>query len=194
MPEEAEIDTEQLRDKIDKEIERDGGVFLRKIALTTAVLAALAAIASLRAGATVNEALVLKTEATRLQAQTSDQWAYYQAKGLKAAVSQSTADILQRLGPGGPSPVRGEAARYAAQQDTIRRQARALEKERDERSRQADSLLKQHHVYAASVALLQIAIALGAIAALTRSRFVWFGSIATGLIGAILFGLGFINK
>jgi hypothetical protein len=32
MPEEAEIDTEELRDKIDKEIERDGSVFLRKIA------------------------------------------------------------------------------------------------------------------------------------------------------------------
>ena len=62
---------------IHEAFEREGGGgFLRQIALTTAILAALASVASLRAGATVNEALVLKTEATRLQAEASDQWAY----------------------------------------------------------------------------------------------------------------------
>src|SRR5471032_1089173 len=59
MPEEIEIDTDKLRETIDEEIEKDGGNLLRGIALTTAMLAALAAIASLQAGATVNEALVL---------------------------------------------------------------------------------------------------------------------------------------
>src|SRR6266550_4760493 len=121
MPEETEVDTDSLREKIDEQREKRGGSFLRWISLTTALLAALAAIASLKAGATVNEALVLKTDATRLQAQASDQWAYYPAKGIKGAV-----------------------------------------------------------------ALLQIAIALGAIAALTGSRFVWFGSMGLGVVAAIL--------
>ncbi len=66
--------------------EPPSGSLLRSIALTTALLAALGAIASMQAGATVNEALVLKTEAARLQAEASDQWAYYQAKGIKANV------------------------------------------------------------------------------------------------------------
>ncbi len=90
MPEEAEVETEKLHEAIHEELEREGGAFLKRIALTTAVLAALAAVASLKAGATVNEALVLKTEATRLQAQASDQWAYYQAKGIKAAVEKAS--------------------------------------------------------------------------------------------------------
>src|ERR1700681_3480402 len=64
MPEEIEIDTESLRKEIDEEMEKSRGSMLRWISLTTALLAALAAIASLKAGATVNEALVLKTEAT----------------------------------------------------------------------------------------------------------------------------------
>jgi len=38
----------------------------------------------------------------------------------------------------------------------------------------------------AAVALLQISIALGAIAALTVSRLVWFGSLGLGAVGAIL--------
>jgi hypothetical protein len=50
-------------------------------------------------------------------------------------------------------------------------------------------LLSQHHIYAAAVALLQISIALGAIAALTGSRFVWFGSIGLGLVASILLAI-----
>jgi hypothetical protein len=85
MPEDIEIDTDKLRETIDEEIEKRGAPLLRAISLTTAIFAALAAVASLRAGATVNEAVLLKTEATRLQALASDQWSYYQAKGIKAA-------------------------------------------------------------------------------------------------------------
>ena len=62
MPEGPEIETERLTEQIHEEVEKEGGNFLRVIALSTAIFAALAAIAALRAGATVNEALVLKTE------------------------------------------------------------------------------------------------------------------------------------
>src|SRR6266699_3868372 len=90
MPETPEIETDKLRESVQEELGREGGPFLRRIALTTAVLAAIAAIAALKAGSTANEALVLKTEAARLQAEASDQWAYYQAKGIKLAVAQAT--------------------------------------------------------------------------------------------------------
>ena len=98
MPEGPEIETENLHETIKEELEHDGGSFLKRIALTTAILAACAAVAALRAGATVNEALVLKTEATRLQAEASDQWAYYQAKGLKAAVQEASAASWLAIG------------------------------------------------------------------------------------------------
>ena len=95
MPEAPEADVESLREKIDEEIERTGGRMIRFIALSTAILAALAAIASLRAGATVNEALVLKAEATQLQAEASDEWSYYQAKGIKGAIAELGDAILE---------------------------------------------------------------------------------------------------
>src|SRR5229473_346022 len=85
MPEEPELDTDKLQETIH---EPPSGALLRNIALTTAMLAALGAVAALRAGGTVNEALVLKTESGRLQAEASDQWAYYQAKGIKANVEE----------------------------------------------------------------------------------------------------------
>lgn len=187
MPEEIEVDTDKLRETIDEEVEKaEGGRILRWISLTTAVLAALAAIASLKAGATVNEALVLKTEATRLQAEASDQWAYYQAKGIKGAVAEASINSWAAAGRQAPAALPQSAARYTAEQDTIRRKSTELEHERDRRSHEADVLLERHHYYANSVALFQISIALGAIAALTRIWPVWFGSIAAGFVGIVL--------
>jgi hypothetical protein len=193
MPEEIEVDTDSLREKIAEQHEKHGGSFLRWISLTTALLAALAAIASLKAGATVNEALVLKTDATRLQAQASDQWAYYQAKGIKGAVALSAINTWEAAGKSAPLRLSAEVGRYTAQQDSISRKAAELEHQRDEKSREAEVLLSQHHVYAAAVALLQISIALGAIAALTASRLVWFGSVGLGMVGAILLVIPFVR-
>jgi hypothetical protein len=191
MPEEIEIDTDSLREEIDKEVERSSGSMLRWISLTTAVLAALAAIASLKAGSTVNEALALKTDATNLQAQASDQWAYYQAKGIKSAVTLSAINAWRVAGKSAPPELSRESSRYVAQQDSSSRRARALEHQRDEKSHEAEVLLSQHEVYAAAVALLQIAIALGAIGALTRYRLVWYGSIGLGVIAMILLTMQF---
>jgi hypothetical protein len=193
MPEEPEIDTDKLRETIDDEIEKDGGRMLRGIALTTALLAALAAIASLQAGATVNEALVLKTEATRLQAEASDQWAYYQAKGIKAAVAGAGAEEWRALGKAVPVELTQRADKEVHDQQDVRKEAEGKEHERDAKSLEADELLHRHHMLANAVALFQVAIALGAVAALTRLRIVWLGSIFLGLAGLVLGALPWLH-
>ena len=192
MPEEIEIDTDGLREKIDEELEREGGGLLRTIALSTALFAALAAIVSLEAGSTVNEALVLKTEATRLQAQASDQWAYYQAKGIKAAISRGAEGPWLAQDKTPPAKLAADEARYTKEQEEIQTKARELEKERDAKSLEADELLHHHHRLAEAVALLQVGIALGAVAALTKSRKAWWGSLLLGLIGGGLFAYGLL--
>jgi Domain of unknown function (DUF4337) len=193
MPEGPEVETEKLHEAIHEELEKEGGDFLKRIALTTAILAAVAAIASLLAGATVNEALVLKTEATRLQAEASDQWAYYQAKGIKAAVAEASGTSWAAIGKPAPEQYAANQKRYLDEQKEIQVKAKELEKERDAKSLEADHLLHRHHRFADAVALLQVSIALGAVAALTRNRLVWVGSIAVGLFGCVLFGLTFLR-
>lgn len=187
MPEGPEVETEKLHETIHEELEHEGGSFLKRIALTTAILAAFAAIASLRAGATVNEALVLKTEATRLQAEASDQWAYYQAKGLKAAVQEASVTSWLAMGKEPPAKYLDEQKRYKEEQAEIRKKAEEKEHQRDEKSKEADELIHHHHGFASAVALFQVSIALGAVAALTRNRLVWFGSMGGGLVGIVLF-------
>ena len=193
MPEGPEVETERLHEAIHEELEREGGAFLKRIALTTAILAALAAIASLYAGATVNEALVLKTEATRLQAEASDQWAYYQAKGIKAAVAEASATSWLAIGKPAPPEFAENQKRYKTEQKEIEEKAREKEHQRDEKSAEADHLLHRHHLFADTVALLQVSIALGAVAALTRSRLAWIASMAVGLGGIGLMAYTFLR-
>jgi hypothetical protein len=193
MPEGAEVDTDKLHETIHEALEKEGGAFLKRIALTTAVLAAFAAVAALQAGATVNEALLLKTEATRAQAEASDQWAFYQAKGIKAAVQESSQESWRAASRTPPDEFERTAARYAHEQEDIQKAAKEKEAERDEKSHEADRLLERHHGFANAVALFQVAIALGAVAALTNARAIWWGSVVIGLSGIILFSEQFLH-
>src|SRR5438067_2404911 len=77
--EEAEVPLEHLHEHMHESAEHSGAVWISWVALSTAVLAVLAAIAGLLSGKHANEAMVSQIEA-------SDQWSYYQAKSMKAAV------------------------------------------------------------------------------------------------------------
>ena len=154
MPEGPEIDTDKVREQIAEEVER-GGAPLRRIALTTALLAVFATLAALKAGATINEAPMLRTEATRVQADVSDHWAFYQAKGLKAAVEEAARAAWLAAGKEPPAEYDERKERYTAEQKEIEARARAREKERDEKLVESDHLLHAHHGFANAVAIYQ---------------------------------------
>jgi hypothetical protein len=77
--EEAEVPLEHLQEHVHHSAEHSGERWISWVALSTAILAVLAAIAGLLSGRYVNEAMMNQIEA-------SDQWSYYQAKSIKAAV------------------------------------------------------------------------------------------------------------
>src|SRR5216683_4203267 len=68
--------------------------WLQWLALSTALFAVLAAIASLKSGQLANESLLRMNEAALKQAQASDAWSYYQAKGIKQITREVEVDLL----------------------------------------------------------------------------------------------------
>ena len=92
-----------------------------------------------------------------------------------------------------PAPLTARADKETHDQQDIRKVAEEKEHERDAKSREADELIERHHKFASAVALFQVAIALGAVAALTRIRPVWIGSILLGLAGLVLSFLQWIH-
>src|SRR6476660_6169146 len=83
-----EVPTEHLHEEM-HEHARSGGWIMR-VALSSALTAALAAVAALKAGHTANEAMIAQIES-------SDQWTFYQAKSIKSSVLRSKMDILSSL-------------------------------------------------------------------------------------------------
>src|SRR5207244_11173459 len=77
--EEAEVPLEHLQEHVHHSAEHGGEKWISWVALSTALLAVLAAIAGLLSGSHANEAMMKQIEA-------SDRWSYYQAKSIKAAV------------------------------------------------------------------------------------------------------------
>src|ERR1700737_3779802 len=129
--EEAEIG-ELGVDKLNEEThekareKRQQAPWLQWLALSTALFAVLAAIASLKSGQLANDSLLRMNEATLKQAQASDAWSYYQAKGIKQVTREAEVDVLNaaRAPADAITRVRTEVDRYKSEQEDIQKEAR----------------------------------------------------------------------
>ena len=172
--EEPEVPTEHLHEHIKEHAEHSTERWILGVALSSALLAAFAAVASLLAGHNANEAVVSQIES-------ADQWSYYQSKSIKEAQLSGKIDILTALDKQAPDADKGKVAQYEKEKEEIRKDAERLEK-------RAQTLLSTHEVLAVSVTLFQIAIAVGAISVLIRRKSFWWASLVVGLIGVVFFG------
>jgi len=139
------------------------------VALSTAVIAVLAAITGLLAGNHADDAMLTQIHA-------SDQWAFYQAKGIKAELLTSTDHVLVVMGKQSDTVDAKKIAKYKQQQQEIMQKATEYQKE-------SDVHVERHDVLARGVTLFQASIAIGAIAIITRRRPLWFVSLTFAAIG-----------
>jgi hypothetical protein len=172
--EEAEVPLEHLQEEIHHRAEDGGEAWLSHVALSTAILAVLAAIAGLLSGAHANEAMMS-------QIQASDQWGYYQAKSIKASVL----DAKMTLTATATEKDKEKAAQYQEEQAEIKREA-------EHKQAEAKSNFHKHEIFARGVTMFQIAIAIAAISALTRRRQFWVVSLVFGLVGSVFLVLGWL--
>ncbi|HEX7836919.1 MAG TPA: DUF4337 domain-containing protein [Kofleriaceae bacterium] len=166
--------------------------WLRYLSLSTAMIAVFAAVASLESGASSNEAILAKSEAMLHQSKASDAWAFFQAKSLKATVSEGESEIIQDAKPERAAKFAEKAKGYRGESDEIKERAEKLERQVDDDNERSKALMERHHGFAISVTLLQIAIALSAIAALTRRKPLWFIGMAVSAVGIAMFVRGFL--
>jgi hypothetical protein len=193
MPEEG-LETQELKEKLEEIAEgAEGGsrAWTLWLSLSTAILAVLAAIASLESGSLANEALIDKNDAVLHQSKADDEWARYQAMGVKAVLYAT-----QAAGVTDPELAKkwsAEAERERTEQKEIRAKAEGEETTRERMSEESSHSLHLHHQFAKSVTIFQVSIALSAIAALTRRKAMWWLSLFLGGGGVVFFVLGFVH-
>jgi hypothetical protein len=178
---------ERLEQGLEALEERESPKWTTYLSLSTAIIAVFAAVAALESGANSNDAILEKNEAVLSQSKASDQWAYYQAKGVKAVLTSSQAEVAAEGRPELANKMRADAERYRHEQDEIEKSAREFEAKVKESNERAERFLERHHRFAISVTLFQIAIALCAIAALTRRRALWFTGLAASAVALVIF-------
>src|ERR1700744_48317 len=88
--EDPEVPTEHLHEHIHEAVHENHSRWSMMVAISTALMAAFAAVSSLMAGHASNEALIY-------QIKSSDRWSYYNSKGIKAEVADA---VLQLKGTG----------------------------------------------------------------------------------------------
>ena len=171
--------------------ERGETTFGRRAALTTAIYAVVLSIASLGGNNTVKEMLLA-------QQQSSDQWAFYQAKVIREHQYRAQKMLLEtQLAE--PSSLKGaerakvealatkfaeEEKRYNAEKKDIEKDAKKLELARDVRR-------ERHPYFEFGEVLLQIAIVSASVSILSSSRPMFWFSLVLAALGAALTLNGF---
>jgi hypothetical protein len=155
----------------------------RRVAILVSFLAAALALAQIGGNAAQNAYL---THHVSL----SNEWAFFQAKNLRAVVRTSEADMLASL-PNAQDPAIQarikEAHDYSARMHDepggdgmkqLAAQAKAEEVERDEAAH-------RYHNYEYAVGGLEIAIVLASVSVVTRMRALTYGAAAIGAAAAL---------
>jgi Domain of unknown function (DUF4337) len=160
---------------------------LAPVSLTMAILAVLVAIVSLLGHRAA-------TEAVLNQAKASDQWAYYQAKNIRAHEDKLFANltaITPASNAGALAKIREdylqEAERYKDEQKEIEAEARKLEQEVGLEHKRADR-------FDLAEVFLEIALVITSITLLSGRRVFWNLGLVMGAIGMVLAVTGFMVR
>jgi Domain of unknown function (DUF4337) len=156
---------------------------LAPVSLTMAVLAVLVAVASLLGHRAHTEEVVL-------QAKSSDQWAYYQAKNIRAHeddLFSELAAVINSNDAGAVTKFREkyaqEAERYKHDKEEIQNEARKLEREVATERKRADR-------YDLAEVFLEIGLVITSITLLSGRRIFWHLGIVLSVVGVAVAASG----
>jgi Na+/glutamate symporter len=154
-----------------------------RIAVITAIIATVGAIFSYMGGATQANAGLYKNNAAIKKTEASNQWNYYQSKSSKQNLSELAAVLVPADKAEG---YKKEVARYHTEKAEIKAAAEKLEAEATAWDLKSEAQMHEHHRWAQATTALQIAIALAAIALLTKIAWLRTGVYAVAGLGTII--------
>jgi hypothetical protein len=163
---------------------------IAQIAVVTAIIATVGALFAYMGGATQANAGLYKNNAAIKKTEASNQWNFFQAKSTK----QSLAELARDLAPDDKKAAYAtKIDRYEKEKGDIKLVAEKLELESTTWDKSSDEQMHQHHRWAQATTILQITIALAAIALLTRKRWVEIAMFAAAAGGLLVGGLAMLH-
>src|SRR5579871_2109816 len=157
---------------------------LAPVSVTMAILAVLVAVVTLLGHRAHTEEVVL-------QAKSSDQWAYYQAKNIRRHTDELFTDLTSIEATTDAAALAklrekysGEAARYKDEQKEIEDKAKEMEAEVATKQNEADR-------FDLAEVFLEVGLVITSITLLSGRRLFWFLGIGLGVVGLLVAGTAF---
>ena len=161
-----------------------GGGMTNQIAMFTAIIATVGAIFAYMGGATQANAGLFKNNAAIKKTEASNQWNYFQSKSTKQSLAELARDLSAKEDD--KAKYQGKVDRYEKEKGEIKVVAEKLEADATAWDRQSDEQMHQHHRWAQATTVLQVAIALAAIALLTRKKWLEYAMFGAGAAGVLI--------
>ena len=160
------------------------GGLVNQIALFTAIIATIGALFGYMGGATQANAALYKNNAAIKKTEASNQWNYFQAKSTKQSLAELARDLASR--DDDKAKYQAKVDRYEKEKGEIKAIADKLEADGLQWDKQSDEQMHQHHRWAQATTVLQVSIALAAIALLTRKKWLEWAMFGTGGVGVLV--------
>jgi hypothetical protein len=168
----------------------NSGGMINQIAMFTAIIATVGALFSYMGGATQANAGLYKNNAAIKKTEASNQWNFYQSKSTK----QALAELARDLSADANKPTyQAKVERYDKEKGEIKLVAEKLEADATEWDHQSDEQMHQHHRWAQATTVLQVAIALAAIALLTKKKWLEYAMFGAGGLGVVVGGFAALH-
>ena len=163
---------------------------INQIAMFTAIIATVGALFGYMGGATQANAGLYKNNAAIKKTEASNQWNFFQSKSTK----QSLAELARDLAPDDKKAFyQVKVERYEKEKGEIKLVADKMEAEATEWDHKSDEQMHQHHRWAQSTTVLQVSIALAAIALLTKKKWLDYAMFGAGGVGLVVGGLAALH-
>ena len=168
----------------------ESGGMTAQIAVVTAIIATIGALFGYMGGATQANAGLYKNNAAIKKTEAANQWSFFQAKSTKQSLAEFALDLAP---PDKKVAYQGKIERYEKEKNDLKTTAEKLEIESAVWDKSSDEQLHQHHRWAQATTVLQVSIALAAIALLTRKKWLEYAMFAMAGVGIVLGGLAALH-
>ena len=171
--------------------DHEGSGMINQIAMFTAIIATIGAIFGYMGGATQANAGLFKNNAAIKKTEAANQWNYFQSKSTKQSLAEMSRDLSTKEEDRGK--YQAKIDRYEKEKTEIKAGADKLEAEATQWDNKSDQQMHQHHRWAQSTTVLQVCIALAAIALLTKKKWLEYGMFAAGAAGLVVGALAALH-
>ena len=164
------------------------------VSLTVVIIAVIAAIAAQWSGKYGSRVLTQLNDATFLQTQASDQWAFYQAKSIKQKVYEVGRDELKNTSVSIPNTnllakYDSTITTYANEETGLKKDAEGLETKRNQARENAKIASEKGGKMGRAISFFSVSIAMASICLVTKKKPLWFMAMllaGTGIYDMIM--------